>query len=165
MSEIRELSFCELRRKDIVSINDGRKLGRIVDLVCSSSSGKVQGIVAPYGKKFLCFRSQEVYIPYCNIKTIGEDIILVDIAPELGKGHPEYSRPDSCRSDRCRGGDSEHRYERCERPHNQDHYNDNSDKCDENSECDGRCDKCMLFDCSDRWKKKHGVYVDNAPYN
>lgn len=141
MSEINELSFCELKRKDIVSISDGRKLGRIVDLVFSASSGKVQGIVAPYGKKFLFFRSQEVYIPYCNIKTIGEDIILVDISMGLsgGKGRSfgaqSVSSPPSGKQD------------------------------DPPKQCDGRCDKCMLFDCEDRWRKRNTVFVDNTPYN
>lgn len=151
MSEIRELSFCELRRKDIVSIGDGRKLGKIVDLVFSSSTGKVQGIVAPYGKKFLFFRSQEVYIPYCNIKTIGEDIILVDIAPELG--HRPHHHDGGARYDY----DNREREKREERSCRDDEPRGGHD-------CDGRCDKCMLFDCDNRWKKRSDVYVDNSPY-
>ena len=160
MSEISELSFCELRRKDIVSISDGRKLGRIVDLVFSSSTGKVQGIVAPYGRKFLCFRSQEVYIPYCNIKTIGEDIILVDISAGLNQ------------RSRYEGGRSEARiyhnstppppdvHDHHESHEHHEHHDDNSyDK-----DCDGRCDKCMLFDCESRWKKRNAVYIDDTPY-
>ncbi len=139
MAEINELSFCELRRKDIVSINDGRKLGRIVDLVFSSS-GKVQGIVAPYGRRFLFFRSQEVYIPYCNIKTIGEDIILVDIDAGLGQRSYRYDGPKQS-------------------PPSHPAEEDRQGK-----DCDGRCDKCMLFDCENRWKKHNNVYVDNAPY-
>ncbi len=151
MSEIRELSFCELRRKDIVSINDGRKLGRIVDLVFSPS-GKVQGIVAPYGKKFFIFNSQEVYIPYSNIKTIGEDIILVDIDVGLGSSPRQHYRP--IENDH----DDRERHKNCPpveraRP-----------ETDDSGGCDGRCDKCMLFDCENRWKKQNTVYIDNAPY-
>lgn len=155
MSEIRELSFCELRRKDIVSINDGRKLGKIIDLVFSPS-GKVKGIVAPYGKKFLIFQSQEVYIPYSNIKTIGEDIILVDIDTGLNR------RPQHCE-----------RISEPNREYNYDESRAEKTKTDfveyeGNDGCDGRCDKCMLFDCENRWKKQNNtrntVYVDNAPY-
>ena len=141
MSEIRELSFCELRQKDVVSIHDGRKLGRIIDLVFSPS-GRVKGIVAPYGRRFLLFRSQEVYIPYGNIKTIGEDIILVDVDSGINQRN---------RIDR-RYSDSEN----CKNSHEDEQKSD----CD----CDGRCDKCMLFDCDNRWKKRNGVYIDNAPY-
>ncbi len=156
MSEIRELSFCELRRKDIVSINDGRKLGKIIDLVFSPS-GKVKGIVAPYGKKFLIFQSQEVYIPYSNIKTIGEDIILVDIDTGLNR------RP-------------QHQYEGIAEHPSEYKYSDGAeskakydyDEHKQNEGCDGRCDKCMLFDCESRWKKQNNarntVYVDNSPY-
>ncbi len=137
MSDVNELSFCELRQKDIVSISDGRKLGRIVDLVFCSD-GRVQGIVAPYGKKFLFFRSQEVYIPFCNIKTIGEDIILVDISTGLNQSrHPSPNRPVPA----------------------------SPPPKESRQKCDGRCDKCMLFDCEDRWRKRNNVYLDSEPYN
>lgn len=145
MSEIRELSFCELKRKDIVSVGDGRKLGHLVDLVFSSN-GRVQGIVAPFGKKFLCFHAQEVYIPYCNIKTIGEDIILVDIDPQLGGGR-NYRQNESYK----------------EFP-NKSNASKKSEESANGYDCDGRCDKCMLFDCENRWKTRNSVYVDNAPY-
>ncbi len=145
MTEIRELSFCDLRQKDIVSINDGRKLGKIIDLVFSPD-GKVKGIVAPYGRKFLFFRSQEVYIPYINIKTIGEDIILVDIDVGLNQNN--------CRSYQISKDDR--RGCNCK-------INDDK-KDDVRNDCDGRCDKCMLFDCENRWRNRGNVYIDNAPY-
>ena len=151
MSEIRELSFCELRSKDIVSISDGRKLGRIVDLVFSSN-GRVQGIVAPYGRRFLFFRSQEVYIPYSNIKTIGEDIILVEIAPELNQRH--FDTGNHHRYEAAPSGENRQPPPLPPKPQNEPQLN-----------CDGRCDKCMLFDCESRWRKRNAVYVDNAPYN
>ncbi|MCH5164641.1 MAG: YlmC/YmxH family sporulation protein [Clostridiales bacterium] len=163
MSEISELSFCELRRKDIVSISDGRKLGKIVDLVFSSSTGKVQGIVAPYGRKFLCFRSQEVYIPYCNIKTIGEDIILVDISSGLNqRSRFEGGRGESRIYHNIKQplppDNHEHR-DNHEHEQHHEHYDHSHDK-----DCDGRCDKCMLFDCESRWKKQNTVYIDDTPY-
>lgn len=140
MSDVNELSFCELRQKDIVSISDGKKLGKIVDLVFCSD-GRIQGIVAPYGKKFLFFRAQEVYIPYSNIKTIGEDIILVDISSGLRQDrHSQISRP---------------------APPPPPPPPEKEGK----QSCDGRCDKCMLFDCEDRWRKRNNVYLDSEPYN
>ncbi|MBR2967588.1 MAG: YlmC/YmxH family sporulation protein [Clostridia bacterium] len=152
MSEIGELSYSELRQKDIVSISDGRKLGKIVDLVFSPS-GKVKGIVAPYGRRFLCFRNQEVYIPYINIKTIGEDIILVDVDTALGGRN--------CRADHRYGANIDRRDDRREESPLRKHSSDESQQ----NRCDGRCDKCMLFDCEDRWKGRANVYIDNAPYN
>lgn len=140
MAEIRELSFCELKRKEVVCVGDGRKLGHLVDLVFSSN-GKIKGVVVPFGKRFLCFHAQEVYIPFCNIKTIGEDIILVDIDTQLGgRRHGEDA-------ERCKNPSAHDENERCERV-----------------DCDGRCDKCMLFDCENRWKTRNSVYVDNEPY-
>ena len=151
MSEIGELSYSELRQKDIVSINDGRKLGKIVDLVFSPS-GRVKGIVAPYGRRFLCFRNQEVYIPYANIKTIGEDIILVDVDTALGGRNCRADNRYALNADRCDEKDGQRA---CSAPPSK----------NKNNKCDGRCDKCMLFDCVDRWKNQVDVYVDNAPYN
>ena len=46
-----ELTFCELRAKEVVNASDGRKLGRITDLVFSADSGAVKGIVAPFTRR------------------------------------------------------------------------------------------------------------------
>lgn len=153
MSEIRELSFSELKQKDIVCISDGRKLGRIIDLVFSPS-GKVKGIVAPYGRKMLFVRSQEVYIPYGNIKTIGEDIILVDI--ESGFDRRSIRADFRMTPHQCEDRQGEAHCKNSRMPEDGHCKQDVPD-------CDGRCDKCMLFDCESRWKKRGSVYIDNNP--
>lgn len=75
-----ELTFCELRNKEVINICDGRRLGRIFDLVFTLN-GKVMGIIVPGDKGF--FRGlggvDSIYIPWCNIRKIGDDCILVEL--------------------------------------------------------------------------------------
>lgn len=75
------ISFCELRNKDVVNICDGKNLGNIIDMMIDSTCGRVVGIVVPCSKGlFNIFKSNnEIFIPYNRICKIGKDIILVDI--------------------------------------------------------------------------------------
>lgn len=78
-----ELSFCELRAKEVVNICDGKRLGNIIDLVFDSKSGVVTGIVVPYGKGLFSIlkSNQDIFIPYNRIVKIGRDVILVELTP------------------------------------------------------------------------------------
>ena len=60
-----EISFCELRTKTVVNLSDGKKLGRIVDLVYDELTAKVLGLVVPGGRSFAgIFKSREdIFIP------------------------------------------------------------------------------------------------------
>jgi len=76
-----DLSFCDLRNKDVINICDGKNLGNICDLIFDSCTGKIVGIVVPESKNFFnFFKSQNnIFIPYNRVCKIGKDIILVDI--------------------------------------------------------------------------------------
>ena len=84
-----EISFCELRSKVVVNLSDGRKLGRIVDLVYDELTAKVLGLVVPGGRAFggLFKAREDIFIPYHCICKIGEDTILVEL------GRPEPPKP------------------------------------------------------------------------
>jgi len=75
-----ELTFCELRGKEIVNVVDGRRLGRIGDLALNCN-GRVLGIMAPGDKSAIkSFSGKErVFIPWQNIEKIGDDVILVNL--------------------------------------------------------------------------------------
>ena len=68
----------DLQNKDVVSIIDGRKLGRIVDI--ELDDGNVNYFVVEQ-RKFFRFlgNSTEVNVGMQDIKKIGEDVILVEI--------------------------------------------------------------------------------------
>jgi len=69
----------ELQRKDIVSMVDGRRLGRIVD-VDIDNEGKIIHLVVEQRRLFRFFSSNnETNITFAHIHKIGEDVILVNI--------------------------------------------------------------------------------------
>jgi YlmC/YmxH family sporulation protein len=78
-----DLSFCELRAKEVVNICDGKKMGNIIDLIFDSTCAQITGIVVPAEKSFLnIFKApNDIFIPYNRIKKIGTDIILVELTP------------------------------------------------------------------------------------
>ena len=81
-----ELTYSELRQKEIINICDGKKLGRISDLVFTYPKNTVTGIVVPGCHKQSFFRSApELFISMCCITKIGEDVILVDLGKASGK--------------------------------------------------------------------------------
>lgn len=73
-----ELSFSELRTKEVVNTQDGRKLGKVCDIVFCYPENRWLGIVAPNGRGFGS-RKGGVFIEIRNIVKIGDDVILVNI--------------------------------------------------------------------------------------
>lgn len=69
----------ELQMKDVVSLLDGRKLGRIVDIELEEKGIIKYFIVEP--KRFfrLFAPKEEVKVAIDQIKKIGEDVILVEM--------------------------------------------------------------------------------------
>lgn len=78
-----ELSFCELRAKEVVNICDGKKMGNIIDLIFDANCARITGLVVPGEKTLLNFfkSSNDIFIPYNRIRKIGTDIILVELTP------------------------------------------------------------------------------------
>lgn len=65
-------------------MTDGKKLGRIVDVVFDLPTGRIKGFVVPINQGgFSLFKSnQQLFISYNQICKIGADIILVEIYSE-----------------------------------------------------------------------------------
>ena len=75
------VSFLDLREKEVINVYSGSRLGRIVDIVFDVSSGEVLGIVVP-GDKKLFKKSEDVFVPLDKLKRIGSDVILVGLQNE-----------------------------------------------------------------------------------
>jgi YlmC/YmxH family sporulation protein len=75
-----DISFCDIREKEVVNIYDGKKLGHIIDIVFDRETGQVQGVVVPGIKRFMR-KSEDIFVPMANLKKIGEDVLLVRLAP------------------------------------------------------------------------------------
>jgi sporulation protein YlmC with PRC-barrel domain len=87
-----EVTFQQLREKQVVSTQTGACLGKVCDLTFNFKTGCVLGVVLP-GKGF--FSREDLFIPLSGIEKIGEDVILVRITPfeEEGKARPDKKRP------------------------------------------------------------------------
>ncbi|MBD5132159.1 MAG: YlmC/YmxH family sporulation protein [Clostridiales bacterium] len=131
------MTYCELKRREVINGSDGRRMGHIVDLVFSPNDGKVKGIILPYGKRGVFGKSQDLFVPWQCIQKIGEDVILVEIH-DLPCGTP------TCTPRR-------ERIERIDRSAPPPPSPPNPHKKPDRA-CDGKCEKCMLFDCADRWE-------------
>ena len=85
--------FSKLRQKEVVNTIDGARLGYVCDLIIDICSGKVCAIVVPGPSRlsFLFRGERDTIIPWCNIKKIGEDVILIEIdsscVPNYQPGH------------------------------------------------------------------------------
>lgn len=76
-----ETSFCELRGKEVINVVDGKRLGKIIDIVFDTRFGKLLGIVVPcYNKSWNIFKQcDDIFIPFNSVCKFGEDAILVQI--------------------------------------------------------------------------------------
>jgi YlmC/YmxH family sporulation protein len=89
-----ELTFSELRAKEVVNTQDGRKLGRVCDIVLCYPENRWLGIVAPNGRAF-GLKKNNLFIDLKSIVKIGEDVILVNVGmPKKPHGKNACSAPD-----------------------------------------------------------------------
>ena len=66
----------DFKHKEVINIVDGRRLGFVQDVTANLETG----IITPGSNKlFNVFASNDLVIPWQNIKCIGEDVILVEI--------------------------------------------------------------------------------------
>ena len=90
-----EISFCEIRQREVINIYDGKKLGHATDIMFDRESGKVTGIIVP-GLKHFMRRSEDIFVPIANLKKIGQDVLLVRLAPvEEDRGQVTKSKVES----------------------------------------------------------------------
>ncbi|MDD3920023.1 MAG: YlmC/YmxH family sporulation protein [Eubacteriales bacterium] len=76
-------TFSELRRKEVINICDGARLGRICDLELDDCDGTISAVIVPGESRFMGIlkSNEELVIPYCKLKKIGDDVILVELIP------------------------------------------------------------------------------------
>ena len=71
-----EISYNDLRNKEIINLCDGSRMGHIFDVIFDSDSKKVTGFVVPGEKRFFK-KSEEIFIPIEKVRRIGDDVILI----------------------------------------------------------------------------------------
>lgn len=137
-----EKTFCDLRLKEVINQVDGKKLGRIIDMLIDTDSGKICGIIVPGEHcKSVFKRSEEIFIPWNKICKIGDDVILVKLGDNKKDDKDDHKHCDRC--DRC---DDRNRcdIDRCD--------NDCFDNCRDNHR-----DRCDRDKCNHRDKNQDRV--------
>ncbi len=72
-------NFSSFRKKELINVSDGMKLGFVDDIIFDSESAEVRSLVV-YGRPKLfglLGRGNDITIPWSDIQMIGEDTILV----------------------------------------------------------------------------------------
>ena len=80
------MTLAELRLKDVINTQDGRSLGKVIDIEFCLCDGRVTALVVPGGLRPCFFFShlfrgekEVIVIPWEMICKIGDDVILVDV--------------------------------------------------------------------------------------
>ena len=75
------MHLSDLQIKDIVSIRDGRKLGKIIDVEINHEDGKIIRLIVEQKKKLksLLTSDSDTSVLFSQIVKIGEDVILIDL--------------------------------------------------------------------------------------
>ena len=73
------MQLSDLQSKDVISVNDGKKIGNIIDIKIEEATGKIIALVVEPSRFFMSFLSirEEFEIYWPDIEKIGEDVILV----------------------------------------------------------------------------------------
>ena len=79
------MSFSEIRQKDVINICDGKKLGKPIDLILNDSAC-IEAMVVPGQnggwRSFLKPEREGCVIPWSRVRSIGDDVILVEVDSE-----------------------------------------------------------------------------------
>lgn len=81
------IKISELQVKDIVNMDNGKRLGHLTDLDIDLNTGQIKAlIINGSGKMMGLFGKEmdEVFIPWKNIIRIGSDVILVEVPTGYG---------------------------------------------------------------------------------
>ncbi len=73
------MNLSDFQNKDVISIEDGKKIGNIIDCKIDPVDGVILSFLIEPFKGVFSFRgSNKIEVEYKNISKIGEDVILVD---------------------------------------------------------------------------------------
>ncbi|MBR3705714.1 MAG: YlmC/YmxH family sporulation protein [Firmicutes bacterium] len=79
------LSTDKLKNKEVINISDGKSLGFVNDIEVDLERGTIGGIVIPVQRSVFGWFSRgenDMLIKWEKVKTVGDDVILVDLGPQ-----------------------------------------------------------------------------------
>ncbi len=74
------LTMKELRRKDVIGVTDGRRIGRVTDIAFDEETGRVMTLVIGVRRPWfgLLESEEKRTVSYDMVRTMGRDVILLD---------------------------------------------------------------------------------------
>lgn len=72
----------DFKHKEVINICDGKRLGFVQDVCADLDTGRITSIIVPGGTNRLMnlfSNSNDIVIPWEQIKCIGEDLILIEL--------------------------------------------------------------------------------------
>ncbi len=91
-----EVSFQELKCKQVINTVDGKCLGHITDIIFDIVTAKALGFIVPQSSSGfwgLFKGSKDIFIPFNCVCKIGVDVILVELYVEDNKTPPPPPPP------------------------------------------------------------------------
>lgn len=75
------IKISDLRTREVVNVQDGKKLGVIKDLDLDVERGRINALVLPGPNRFINIftRKEDIVVPWERIVKIGRDVILVEV--------------------------------------------------------------------------------------
>ena len=70
----------DLKQREVINIKDGSRYGYVADVVINTKTGVIEALIVPGPARVLGMfgRDSEFHIPWCAIKQICDDLILVE---------------------------------------------------------------------------------------
>ena len=72
----------DFRKKEVINITDATRLGYVQDVCADLETGRITSIIVPGGTNKLLnffFSSNDIVIEWEKIRSIGDDLILVEL--------------------------------------------------------------------------------------
>ena len=76
------LSTDKLKNKEVINMRDCRSIGFIYDIEVNLEKGTIDGVIIPAERglfRFFGNREDDFVIKWDRIRTIGDDVVLVDL--------------------------------------------------------------------------------------
>ncbi len=76
-----KVTFSELKKREVINVCDGARLGCVCDLEIDMQTGCVLALIVPGETRWLGVLKghDDLVIPFCRIRKLGEDVILVEL--------------------------------------------------------------------------------------
>ena len=88
------IRFSQLRRREVINLNDGCRVGYVGDLELCVPEGTVKALIVFGPCRFfgLFGRGEDLYIPWGCVQRFGDDVILIDKPFQRRDGPPRQKK-------------------------------------------------------------------------